>query len=164
MTFLVIGIWHGPRWNFIILGLLQGIAINYEFFTKRWRIKAGQRFPRVLVRYFNYIVVYLFFCFTLIFFNAVEVKDSLYFISHLFTEMNLNDFSLTYLYNFDKGVVIVSLLIVLLVEFRQELYGKDLLLEIGSWPRWTRYMVYYLICFFLIYLGSPDQNFVYMQF
>jgi len=34
ITFLVIGVWHGPGWKFIILGLLQGIAINYEFFTK----------------------------------------------------------------------------------------------------------------------------------
>ena len=24
LTFLVIGIWHGPRWTFVILGLLQG--------------------------------------------------------------------------------------------------------------------------------------------
>jgi len=164
VTFFVIGIWHGPRWNFIILGVLQGLAINYEFFTKKWRLSTGQKFPRQLVRYFSYLMVYLFIGLTLVFFNSQTVSDALYFISHLFTELNLQDFSLIYLYNFDKGVVAISLFIVLLVEFRQENYGKNVLEEVVGWPKWARYGFYYVICFVLIYLGSPDQNFVYMQF
>jgi len=163
ITFLVIGLWHGPRWNYIILGLLQGIAINYEFFTRKFRLKIAGMLPKKLVLFLSYIVVYLFFCFTLIFFNATKVSDSLYFISHMFVNINFSDFYLEFLTRFDKIIVLISLIFLFIVEFRQE-RGKNIFDEIGLWPRWIRTLCYYVICILIIYFGSPVKEFVYMQF
>jgi len=163
IAFLVIGVWHGARMNFLILGLLQGIAINYEFFTKRYRLNIGSKLPRKLVLYTSYILVYLFFCFTLVFFNATEVTEAFYFISHIFGAIDISNLSLMFLTNSDKIIVLISVLIAFIIEFRQE-YGKDVFSEIGSWPAWTRLGFYYMLCILIIYFGSPSQEFVYIQF
>ena len=65
LAFLIIGIWHGPRWNFIILGIIQALAINYEFFTRRSRIKLAKKLPANIVMRISRILTFLFFCFSL---------------------------------------------------------------------------------------------------
>ena len=39
ITFTLVGIWHGTRINFVILGLLQAVALIFEMFTKKFRKK-----------------------------------------------------------------------------------------------------------------------------
>lgn len=36
-AFMIIGVWHGANWTFIIIGVLQVIALSYEFYTRQWR-------------------------------------------------------------------------------------------------------------------------------
>jgi alginate O-acetyltransferase complex protein AlgI len=163
VTFFVIGIWHGPRWNFIILGLLQGIAINYEFFTKKIRLKIAGKLPGVFVLRSSQIITYLFFCLTLVFFFSPKVSDSIYFISNMFRNLDPTNLSIVFLNRSDKIIVLFSLLILFIVDFRRE-KGKDIFYEIGLWPNWQRKTVYYLICILIIYFGSPHKEFIYMQF
>jgi alginate O-acetyltransferase complex protein AlgI len=163
ITFLVIGIWHGPRWNFIILGLLQGIAINYEFFSKKVRLKIAARIPKGLVKYSSYTLTYLFFCLTLIFFNAPKISDVGYFFSNMFVNIDLSSVNAVFLTRFDEIIIMLSILLLIVVEIRQEL-GNDIFVEINSWPKFLRFGLYYVICVFIIYFGSPVKEFVYMQF
>jgi D-alanyl-lipoteichoic acid acyltransferase DltB (MBOAT superfamily) len=120
VTFLVIGIWHGPGWKFIILGLLQGIAINYEFFTKRTRLQIAAKLPAKMVLYASYLFTYLFICLTLIFFNASSVADAWHFLSNMFVNINLTKFNVIFLTTFDKLVSFCSLAFLIVIEYRQE--------------------------------------------
>ncbi|MCD6201354.1 MAG: MBOAT family protein [Bacteroidales bacterium] len=163
VTFLVIGIWHGPHWNFIILGILQGIAINYEFFTKRFRLRIAGKLPKKPVLYMSYLITYLFVCFSLVFFYAPSTSDATYFLSHIFTNIDFSKINLLFLDRMDKIIVLFSLLFVLIMDFRQE-NGKGIMTTIGAWPGWVRKAYYYVILILLIYFGSPVKEFVYMQF
>lgn len=163
ITFLVIGIWHGPRWNFLILGVLQGLAINYEYFTKRWRMRVGGYLPRSLVRYISYLLVYLFFCLTLVFFNAVEVNHSIYFLSNILVDINLRDLSLMFLSNNDKVIVLVSTLFIIITELRAE-NGKEFFSDLNKVPKAIRFIFYYILAIMVIYFSGTSQSFVYMQF
>jgi alginate O-acetyltransferase complex protein AlgI len=162
-TFLVIGIWHGPSWNFVIVGLLQGIAINYEFFTRKYRINIGRKLPPKLVLYTSYILTYLFFCLTLIFFNSSTLSDATYFISNMFNDINVTNFNMSIISRLDKIIALLSLCLVFVVDFRQE-NGKDILNELANLPDWIRRTCYYIICVLIIYFGSPINQFVYMKF
>ncbi len=164
VTFLVIGIWHGPRWNYILLGVLQGIAINYEYFTKRKRIIIGNKIPKNLNLFISYIVVYLFFCFTLIFFNAEKVSDSLYFIGHIFKD--ITDYnSFLHVIPFEELLIaIIAYILVFVVEFRREFSHKDLLLEINIWPRWIKWSLYYILIVVVYLMQAEQTNFIYLQF
>jgi len=163
ITFLILGLWHGPRWTFIIVGLLQGIAINYEYFTKKYRFAIGKKFPPRLVLYSSYLLTYLFYCFTMTFYNSLKLGDVRYFISNMFTNIDFFNFNMSIISRSDKIIAFFSLLLVFIVEFRQE-NGKDVFQEIGFWPAWIRKVCYYSLCILIIYFGSSMNEFVYMKF
>lgn len=163
VTFLVIGIWHGPSWKFVVLGLLQGIAINYEFFTRRQRILMGKKIPSKLNTFLSRTATYLFFCFTLIFFNAQNLTDAGYFLSNIFKNIDLSSLDIIYLTRFDKQLTFASLFVLLFIEYQQEL-NKSVFSDITLWPKWIKFAFYYSILIIVIYFGSPGKEFVYMQF
>jgi D-alanyl-lipoteichoic acid acyltransferase DltB (MBOAT superfamily) len=163
VTFLVIGIWHGPSWKFVILGLLQGIAINYEYFTRKQRMAVSGKVHIKISTFFSRIATYLFFCFTLIFFNAQNLTDAGYFLANLFKNIHLSRIDIVYLTKFDKLLVFISLFVLLFIEYQQEL-KKNVFTDIALWPRWIKLAFYYSILIIVIYFGSPNKDFVYMQF
>ena len=89
VSFFVIGIWHGANWTFIMVGII-GIAISYEFSTKRKRLQIASKLPANVVVFLSRVLTYLFFSFTLIFFNSHNIGDAFYFITHMFSGLHLN--------------------------------------------------------------------------
>lgn len=84
LTFLTIGIWHAAKWTFVVLGLLQAVAIVYEFYTKKFRLKFASRYSKSAVNLFSRLVVFVFVCFSMVFFFSPTIDDSGYFLSHMF--------------------------------------------------------------------------------
>ena len=88
VTFLVIGIWHGANWTFIVLGLLQASAIIYEFFTRRYRLRVASKFPIWFINSISRILVFIFMGISIVFFFSKSLSDAWYFLSHLFTNID----------------------------------------------------------------------------
>jgi len=76
VTFTLFGIWHGAGWTFMIMGFLQALAINYEFFTKKWRVMIFSKLPGSLRIWTGRIFTYLFFGFSHIFFFSPDIKTA----------------------------------------------------------------------------------------
>jgi hypothetical protein len=91
------------------------------------------------------------------------VNDAGYFISKMFNNIDFTNFNMAIISTADKVIAFFSLLLVFVVEFRQE-NGKDIFFEIGFWPVWLRRACYYSICILIIYFGSSLNEFVYMKF
>jgi len=84
LTFFVVGIWHAANWTFVVLGILQGIAIVYEFYTKKIRIKFAARYPKTIVTIFSRIIVFVFVSLSMVFFFSSNISVAWYFLSHMF--------------------------------------------------------------------------------
>ncbi len=162
ITFFVVGIWHGPNWTYIIVGLLQGIAINYEFFTKRWRLKTIGKLPVRLNRLISISLTYLFFCLTLIFFNSKTLGDSFYFISHLFASLSIDGLGVFGLKNY--MFVTFGILFFVWLEVHQEYWNESPYDLITRTPKLVRWGIYYLLTFLILFYSGPESSFVYMQF
>ena len=71
---LVGGLWHGPSWNFVIWGGLNGLGM---VFYRQWRrvspIKDNNTW---LVRIFSILVTFVFISLTRIFFRAADAQKS----------------------------------------------------------------------------------------
>lgn len=165
VTFLVIGIWHGPRWNYVLLGILQAIAINYEFFTKRERLKISSRVHPKINVFLSRCITIIFFGVTLIFFNAKTVKEAFYFIGHLFKglEFKLVGYNMGLLHE-DLLIAFLGTIIVLLVDYLNEknIYIRDWL---STKPVWLRWSVYYGLVLTVIIFGKfAASDFIYVQF
>ncbi len=165
ITFLIIGFWHGPMWTFVILGVIQGIAINYEYFTKRKRLKIGSKIPVFWNNAISRLITFLFFSFSLIFFFSPSLEDSLFMVTHMFDIQDSvfvgNNLGL------DRRNVIIALIaiVVLFVVEMKEERGYQLFDELLHQPLWARWSAYYLLMYIILMYGMfATTNFVYFQF
>lgn len=164
VTFLIIGIWHGSGWNFIILGAMQGVAINYEFFTKRKRLQIANKLNPYWVKFFSRVMVFFFFAFTLVFFNAKSTADASYFITHLFQglEFRLTGYDMGMTHT-DHLIAMIGIMIVLAFDYMNE---KGLVIRevLKNKPvlRWSLY--YGLVIVVLMFGKFAASDFVYFQF
>lgn len=164
VTFFVIGIWHGANWTYAVLGILQGIAICYEFFTKRTRLRIASKLPSKLVVSLSRIFTFIFFCFSMIFFNAHSIKDAWYFITHLFSNIELKLLGHEFIFHKTDFLIAITLFVVIfIIEIYNE-KGVDMLRQFLSKPRWIRWIGYYILIILIYYYSGGQDTFVYLQF
>ncbi len=72
ITFLVSGIWHGAAWTFAIWGILHAIGVMITRELERSAFYR-ERVPKIVKQ----IAVFIFVCFTWIFFRATTLSDAL---------------------------------------------------------------------------------------
>ncbi len=164
LSFFIIGIWHGAKWTFVILGILQGIALTYEFYTKKWRQKLILTMPKSISAIVSRSLVYLFVCFFLIFFYANNTGDAWYFITHLF---KINNFqTTTFGFNVSKiefAISVMMAIIFLFIEWKIEC-KKFSIEKFGRVPVVLRWSLYYMAVFAIVYFSKNQNVFVYGQF
>ena len=164
ITFFVIGIWHGANWTFVVLGLLQAVAIAYEFYTKRWRIQTANKFPPFIVDNFSRLLTFVFFSFSLIFFNAHSIQDAWYYISHLFQHYEIDEKGLNLITDRTQFIVAATgFAFLMTIEFLQE-SGKNMTAWFLSRSRVLRWIGYYIFIILIYYYNSDQTVFVYLKF
>jgi D-alanyl-lipoteichoic acid acyltransferase DltB (MBOAT superfamily) len=167
ITFVLVGFWHGPYWNYIIFGLLHGfymVMANYSkpFMSKFNRLSGLTKTPQLL-QGLNITATFLLVCFSGFFFGPHPLHDSFMMIG------NLTDFSY-------PGKVIIPLLknndfllgillIFFMLWFEYLIAKKSFALKFLSKPIFFRYTAYLTMVFFLLAFGVfSRQNFFYLQF
>jgi D-alanyl-lipoteichoic acid acyltransferase DltB (MBOAT superfamily) len=164
LTFFVIGIWHGANWTYVLVGLLQGVAIVYEFYTKRTRVQIASKLPQELVVIVSRIITYCFFCLTMVLFNAHSVQDAWYFFTHIFSDLKFQLDGYNFIYEKEEFIIAFALFILLfIIEIYQE-NGKNVMGYFLSRPRYVRWAGYYIIVLLIFYLSLGQGTFVYLQF
>lgn len=164
ITFFVIGIWHGANWTYVVLGLLQGVAISYEFYTKKTRLKIANKLPSKFIVAFSRIITFVFFSFSLIFFNAHSIQDAWYFVSHLFDDIEFKLKGYDFIYNKVPFVIaFTTFLIILLLEYLQENRKATLNIFLTK-PIWIRWTGYYFLIILVYYFSGNQDTFIYLQF
>jgi D-alanyl-lipoteichoic acid acyltransferase DltB (MBOAT superfamily) len=74
ITFTLGGLWHGISWNFLIWGVLHGLALGVVFAWKRVRKLPS---PAWWAKLLGGLVTFNFVCFTWIFFRASSLENAL---------------------------------------------------------------------------------------
>ena len=177
LTFFLSGFWHGAGWKFMIYGLINGIALVYEYVTKKRRKKIFSKLPLYLNNKLSQILTFGFLTFTWVFFRANNIHDALYIVTHattgwnklasaagiksLLTELGAND--LVYgIFNLCIGI-----LSILFLEFLQNV-GKEqnnpisFLYIKNNFYKWSLYSFLFIA---IITIGVfENQEFIYFQF
>lgn len=153
ITFVISGLWHGAGWAFLIYGLLYGIAVVYEFLTKRTRTKVARRVPPIVYDNISIFLTFTFVCLALVFFRAGTFQRAILVYKTLFSFSF--HFNLTQLCA-EKGPLnlLISLAVVGSYYFMTKLYQ-------------SRYKVIFpFIALFCIVVLSKDTSntFIYFQF
>jgi len=168
LTWVLFGIWHGAGWTFMLLGFLQALAIIYEFFTKKMRVRFFSKLPVFLRKWSGRIPTYLFYCVSLVFFFAPDMGSLVIFFSKL-KDFSGGSFSLDGISTIPY-MLIIYIPLILILELINEDFPKlhSKLAEIWNGDnrrsiffRWT---VYSIIITILFVNGLKDQQFVYANF
>lgn len=167
VTWLLFGIWHGAGWTFMLLGLMQALAIYYEFSTKRWRNRVFSKMPKVPRILMGRILTYLFYGVSLVFFFAPDLNSVFLFFSKLFPIEAYIPMGIR-----NEIYLLVMFFVVVLMTFEiiQNDFGKAFTrieafwLGKQSWNTIFRWALYILVITVVIVFNRDVQQFIYFQF
>lgn len=162
VVFLLAGLWHGARWTFIVFGMMHGVAMIYEYSSRRARRRWAKKIPGQLYGMLSTILTFSFLCFTWIFFRSVSMHDAFSIISSLghlnFSNPQINIAGANSLYFLFAGIIVLE--IVQWFIKNNEFYSL-----LKNQPRWLRISAYHLLIIAILAFGNfNNTQFIYFQF
>jgi alginate O-acetyltransferase complex protein AlgI len=159
ISFLIVGIWHGALWTFVLFGCLQGIILTLELFTLRKRRKLFKHFPKYLVHFIGVIITFIITVFSLVLFRAPSFKTAILVYGRLTTS---GDFFVGELATFIYAIIGIA--IILIHDIVKEYFERDIL-TIRSKYFVIRSFSYATLIMLILMLGVFDGGqFIYFQF
>ena len=155
IVFIIVGIWHGASYNFIIWGLLHGVVLILERMLK---VKSDSNF--FLLRFFKVVITFSVVAFIFVSFRVHELQPLIH-IYEKIIHLNLNDFLFWLVDNrFSFGFLGIYILVGV------ELYLKKAsLTKLLTTPKFVLYPFCILLFFMLLLMGrSEGGQFIYFQF
>lgn len=172
ITFVLIGLWHGANWTFVIFGAMHGIYLVLELMTEKMRknIRDFLFFNKdnFLLVWFQTLTVFLFVTISFIFFRSENVDSAFVFITKMVSFSVINPqyviFELTkYVGSIVFVVTISSCLFMEVVQYAQEKKGTLYLWD--NSPKYVRYIWYYGITSIILLFGYfGGESFIYFKF
>ncbi|MFD1016100.1 MBOAT family O-acyltransferase [Winogradskyella rapida] len=164
--FMVIGLWHGAHWKFVVYGLINALHFVPYIIrgknTKYTSVVAENRLFPNRKELFGMFHTFLFLIFARIFFRADSLTHAIGYLKHLFSQ------SLFQWPQFSSNKQALILFVLILFSFGVEWFGRDkahALENIFKTSKRTyRVMFYYAIVFLIFYFNGEEQQFIYFQF
>ena len=165
INFLIIGIWHGANWTFVLFGLLHGayyipLILRGKIFKKKKSMK-GKLVPS-FTEFRNMVGVFLMAMVGFVIFRADNISEAFGFYGKLFSS---SMFSVPVISN-RSGAVITMLFIIIL--FVIEWLGKSNEYAIGDigtrFSKPVRWGIYYLLVVTIFFFAATGKEFIYFQF
>lgn len=174
ITFFLSGFWHGAGWKFVIFGMIHGVAIAYEYLTRKQRKKLFSKLPEKVNNVVSKWLMLAYVIFSWVFFRANNVADACYILKRLpggFTDiyhtiLNRKLFARVYLKNISIIELYTSIFFIILLELIHYIQGREQVDKfIGHKPAATRWVTY-CCCILVILLWGVFDNkqFIYFQF
>ena len=163
VTFSLSGLWHGANWTFVVWGSLHGVALTYDFLSKKKRKSWAKKIPALIYNPLSWVITFTFVCFTYIFFRADKISDAFYVISHS-SNINIHHFFGVPL--FTKTFYIICLVSIAVVMFSERLYAAYKSKALSLLGNRKISYAYFFTLLLLVYMFGifEKQNFVYFQF
>ncbi len=167
ITYLLMGLWHGASWTFVIFGLFHGIILVLENVTEKYRerffewsrINRSEKLKGTL----GWITTLALLVFSLFFFRAGSLQNSILLISNAFDFSGFAQSAIHILKNNEVMFGILMVIALLAAEYLHEKY--DLVRFIAAKPLLVRWSVYAGFVMFILFFGMLyRQKFIYFQF
>lgn len=165
IVFMISGLWHGASWNYVIWGSLHGVYLIFGQLTGKWQEKVISKLKQpFLIKLTHNLIVLFLVGIAWVFFRANSTADSFYILQHLFKNSSHGLADVINLIG--KNEVIIILVAMLLMETVHWLQrGKDMGVTVEAWPKWQKYLAYYVLLFGVVFWGVYNNTqFIYFQF
>lgn len=173
IVMILVGLWHGPSWTFVMWGTLHGLYMSLES-VLNWRVSIPkpnspqQRFTKYSRTLLTFILVMIAW----IFFRANSMTDAVYVLTHLLDfSAGVGDITAPFVEHGILGAnrefaLSIGLIILLLAADWLD-QQRGLLATVAGQHLVIRWALYYLlgaaILFSFVY-GASTQEFIYFRF
>ncbi len=172
LSFVLIGLWHGAAWHFVLFGLLHGTGVAWSTLGQ-----PGRRFrapktpggestvPRAatvgrILRTLAFLYV------SLILFRSEDLAGAWLMLTAVVRDLfNISAYIAALIEGQNvAGHALWLIAVVSLVEWLRR--DAEHPLSVLSWPRWARWSLYSLLYWMIVYYGSRNvtESFIYFQF
>jgi len=160
-TFMAVGVWHGTGWQFLVFGVVHGLAsvVSNVTLPARNRLLQVLAVPSVIVVSLRTIMTFSFVCATLVLFRASSIEEALAIYGRIAGQWDVRSLPLA------APLLLIGVVVVgdLLAE-RMKVFNRV--------PRWVRWTGYYLVSIIVIVVytrhlgevGNYGQQFIYFKF
>lgn len=164
LTFLIIGIWHGPTINFVLFGLSQMIFVFYDFRAKKLKKSIINYFKRpVLLKLyflFSWIITMFLITLSMILFRFPNIDDIVNVFTRLFTVKGSLFIGTPSFFIYS----ILGVLSIFIIDIWKEFYPKTYLFENNRYFL-IRQLPYVAMVILVLLIGVFDGGeFIYVQF
>ena len=161
ISFIVIGVWHGASWNFVLFGVLQAAALIYEVFTKSRRKKISKIVPAYIYNNISILLTFVFFTFSLVVFrtttftgatrilNAIQAPSGKLFVDQPSTIL----------------FIIIGISLMMLADIHREykIFGNTFVIDEKNWL--LKHTTYAILLIYILIAGVFDGGqFIYFAF
>jgi len=163
VTFALFGIWHGAGLNFMALGLVQGVAVIFEFFTKKKRMSIFGKIPDFYRIWLGRIFTYLFYSVALIFFFSPDFSTALSY----FPKLNIfNHSPQKIIFGEFFALAILCCIVLFIADIIYSDFKENYVKLENYWTnhKFLRVAVYYAVTILILSLLSGNVSFIYQLF
>jgi len=160
LTFLIMGLWHGASWNYVVWGGYNGlILVLYTIFVRKTKKFRKRKSPLVsnIIHLFSIFITFHAAAFGVLFFRATSMHQIIWWVYHLFASFSFSPVAIDMLL---KVIIYVSPLLVVDLF----LFKKDELNQLFRYPILVRYGFLYITFFLMVVFRAHSSNFIYFQF
>lgn len=172
ITFVVLGIWHGPSLNFVVYGVIQAALLSLDILTKNIREKFYQmtslsKHPKVLT---FFCIVFTFFVLVVpptLLFKSNDLGHALLLIKTLFSDSQSSLLEINLLTPYLKQSLLTGISFIVIVEIIHWFHSKKNLNEIIWEKSQQLYIFIIILIFFLIMIFGNFESgskFIYSEF
>lgn len=162
LSFVLIGLWHGANWTFVVFGLIQGVIISIELLSKKLRKKIKKKSNIKLHNFVSRVYTFSLFTASLIFFRSQSVSEAIGYFSGIFSK---SLFSLPTVFSPKFRMIYVLILIIFFMTVEWYRRDKKHVLQIEKKSTIKRWCIYGGIILLIIFFGRFSNNdFIYFQF
>ena len=168
INFVLVGLWHGANWTFIVYGFLHGcyfIPLILKGTVNANKTIAQNSFFPTFKEFLNVVGTFLLVMITLIIFNAHSMSHAMDFYRHLYSSSIL---SAPVLPGGMRSIKVILTIVFICVMFTVEWIGRKQTYAIENlgltWYKPVRWTMYYILIFLIFYFSGSEQQFIYFQF
>jgi len=171
-VFVIIGLWHGAAWNFVLFGAFVGFALVFADITRPDRKKMTevlfpQRFGilRRLHKTLQVAIVFSVFMFASVLFRSNSISDIPVILQNMFRQVSFSTDAIA-LPNFSLYELAIAGLAILMLEAVQWLQQRRPVFQsFAQRPLWAQYAVSHALLFAILMFGEFNlKPFIYFQF
>lgn len=161
VTFFICGLWHGPRWTYVVFGVLQGLALTGELLLAKQRKKWSDSIPNWFYANLSMSLTFIFMLLCFMFFRADSLNHSMIILSGILDLGNFNSV-LDYLNQFGLSRVFITLVLLLLFVLTDKKLSS--IASALDHKKWHLPMYSFLVFCLLVFGNWGNVAFVYFQF